>query len=57
METGLLIALGFAAAIVVLAVALTRLTRRKPRRERDRSAAAATWVGIDRAKNSDEGGQ
>lgn len=52
MDTGLLVALAFAAVIVVLAVALTRITRRKPSTRRDRTADdAATWVAIDRARN------
>lgn len=59
METGLLIALGFAGVVVVLAIALTRLVRPKTRRgdlngsEAD-GQASATWIGIRAA--GDDGG-
>ena len=56
MEVGLLIALGFAAAIIVAAIVLTRLTRPRSRR-RDLNAskadgrASATWIGIRSARD------
>ena len=58
METGLLIALVFALAIIVLAIVATRLTSGTKRRDgchddpngSDRDGdAAATWAGISRA--------
>ncbi len=62
METGILIALGFAAIIIVLALFLGRLmARSKPRRgdphDINSSAhdgrASATWVGIREAGRDD----
>lgn len=56
METGLLIALGFAVAIIALAILLTRLfSSRKIRRDLNGSpadgGATATWIGIRAAGN------
>lgn len=63
METGLLIALGFGVAMVVLALALARLFPSRGRRDRhDLNAspadgrAAATWLGM-RAGNDETAGE
>jgi hypothetical protein len=60
METGLLYALAFGVAIIVLAILLTWLTRMRKRRDRQDSngwgrdgANAATWEGIRQARNID----
>ena len=61
MESGLLIALGFAIVIIVLAVGLTRLFRGSPSRRSDANGsrrdgdAAATWVAINRASDDSAG--
>lgn len=54
MQNGLLIALAFAVLIIVLAIALTWLTRRggHDRGPRD-GRSAATWEGIRQARNID----
>ncbi|MEC9342685.1 MAG: hypothetical protein VYD64_02450 [Pseudomonadota bacterium] len=58
METGILLALGFAAAIVLLAMVLTRLvSHRGSRGDANASCAdgraTATWIGINRARGED----
>lgn len=57
METGILVALAFAAIVVVLAIAVTRLIGRG-RDPGDRNGrdgdAAAMWEGIRRARDHDE---
>jgi hypothetical protein len=56
-ETGLLVALGFAAIVIVLAIAVTRLIGRG-RDPGDRNGrdgdAAAMWEGVRRARDHDE---
>ncbi len=55
METGILIALGFAVAIIVLAVLLTRLFSHRgdsdPNGGRADGQANATWIGIRSARD------
>jgi len=51
MKAGLLVALAFGVFIIVLAVVLTRLTRRD-RGPRD-GRSVATWEGIRQARNID----
>lgn len=62
METGILIALGFAAIIIVLALFIGRLLARSRPRRRDPhdinasphdGRASATWVGIREAGRDD----
>ncbi len=54
MDNGLLIALAFGFFIIVLAIVLTRLTRRDERRRGPRDGrSAATWEGIRQARNID----
>jgi hypothetical protein len=54
MESGLLIALAFAAFIILLAVVLTLLTRRRRQERGPRDGhSAATWEGIRQARNID----
>jgi len=54
METAILIALGFAVAIIVLAILLTRLVSNRggsdPNASRADGRATATWVGIRSAR-------
>ena len=58
MDSGLLIALAFAVAIILLAIVLTWLTRKPDRKSgsdvngsRRDGDAAATWIAIDRASS------
>ncbi|GIL01939.1 MAG: hypothetical protein BroJett030_18380 [Alphaproteobacteria bacterium] len=58
MEPGLLIALGVAAAIIVLAVVLTRLFRPRPdphdlNASQADGRASATWIGIRASGDAD----
>ena len=58
MDGAIVIALGFALAIIVLAIFLTRLApRRKRRRDVNGSPtdgrASATWIGINAARGDD----
>jgi hypothetical protein len=54
MQTGLLIALAFGVFIIVLAIVLTMLTRRRRRDRGPRDGrSVATWEGIRQARNID----
>jgi hypothetical protein len=54
MDTGLLVAIAFGVFIIVLAIVLTRLSRRKRRELGPRDGrSAATWEGIRQARNID----
>lgn len=59
MDSGVVGALIFGVAIIVVAIGATRLFSRRKRRESDRNAserdgdAAATWIGISSVRRRD----